>query len=1638
MKIQDISGRIYKILPVINGNHITDEVLNNVLEIYFSDELKIELKKQLLKYNQIFNNSKLPNENLNLQRGTYIIGPYSSGKSHIALFLSLLLGLDAKFTNIKKKKEIPNVREKCWDILFQAFSSNEIKNMIYLRKSNFVTLYITLTDHLTQWKLENVIIDSFNESRAAKINNIQLGLKLTEINTKAILKVLKSEPDELYYYNKLSSKEDKNKFLITFAEKHELAIKHKSFSEFAEELQKFINQNNFHGIIIFLDEFYRYFIEKSDTEKLHIGSVLQTFSSEIQPKVKLALLPITQVEMTGNDQFLEQVNRRFDRFPISYRNAEKLIHKRLIPEFNEQKLKKLIQTNPIHLNKTDFSFQTVKTVYPFCKRTIDSLISEVGKYTNNTKGVLSYSYTALIQNVENNALNLITADTLFDYFISGLESPELEGFERWQTYQNIERNYLKKIENESEFELTRKILKTLLFCTSRATTWSREDFQSHFFLNNIKFVNSCLDNLIKFIQEKSNNCVSSDINNEIFYYNPGVKQDLNKFIKTVDRCLIEEEILKQFWKENLNSDDIEEIRLIMPRELFIKAYKVHYLIDSFNTKNEIDEIFSILSNDIDEDEIVTYEFEEEVIDAVFLIDSLNIYEDEIIKYFNTGYYKQLDDDFKKNLKSSFIYVIPSPIPSESINKVRNYYARKILFHILKAFQKKKNLQWSYLKNKINNKLLNQTEISQRINLLKTENDETLANFSETLENSIGTKESLGAKSSLFNLSDIISLRKNLLKKGRIYRKLRWNKYSYDNIDDGISNIAESIIYEKYSFLNESIFRNTKKFYGTGLFNWLKDYIGLIISDNFEFTLSNNLKKIATSTFIPLGIFKKGKKNSYFFNRTFNSKRPHFEVFYDILSQEEPFEISSVLKAYMQPPYGFPKSFTLSLILFLIKINIFELETMNGIVKIDKYLETKGRNKNKEIKKILEDLVQNCTLVIPKILTIEEIKYFKIFLSLLSPLIENENINRKIEKTLNTDFPTTESQKDIIEIFEKSQLFDKIIMLKEEVSAEYERFLKWISSNFIKNENFNEEITTALFYTKKIKGNDLFIWLESIFDKKNEDNYHKTSNNNKLKNILKCIKDPLVLSLNSSIFQCELRRKVLVLKHLFSLIEKNQKSKYSLLSSFTIQIRKFFTSLQILENYSIISDFSNKDVILKLIKNPGYYLEIITNPEFDLESLKHELKSFNSKISQNIRNLHTQYNKMLKSCLIDEFELEESKENKFLNFLNNLRLINNQKEMNFSDILADICSEHNYELKYKKNFACCEYCTFDTKHKFDYSFLGLKMNFIQDFEINTSFDFDNKNLTISKIKSKLQKLKNSLIDSQIKAMCKLYIHKEQGLLYKLQNYYSKRLKDKNINLNEILQKIKFHNQNIHEIIQDSKIINFIELIGIKFVEILVFIETLNQYQNSDAEKKRKLIKNLNDLIVNSEDLIELISMINNQNLSKIDQIIKEYELLKLDDLIYLNFQDNLNKKIKNRINSNFLSKIKEDGKSFIIFQNQRSNLDTIINLFKENQESFNYFILGDDKVLSSFDSKENLFFEWEQIGYYIIEYQKDLEIMVQRMFPNCYFIGDRNHGRNMYDKSLWGKKLHIYENKEEITHRVGLIQIKYGMKKVNFF
>ena len=113
------------------------------LKEYFGityDELKEVLNSQLAKYNKIFNPIKKPNENLNLLRGTYIIGPYSSGKSHVALFLSLLLGLDVNFQNSNRHNEIPNIRKRCWEILEENFSLTEMMKFNNLKEGNFLVL----------------------------------------------------------------------------------------------------------------------------------------------------------------------------------------------------------------------------------------------------------------------------------------------------------------------------------------------------------------------------------------------------------------------------------------------------------------------------------------------------------------------------------------------------------------------------------------------------------------------------------------------------------------------------------------------------------------------------------------------------------------------------------------------------------------------------------------------------------------------------------------------------------------------------------------------------------------------------------------------------------------------------------------------------------------------------------------------------------------------------------------------------------------------------------------------------------------------------------------------------------------------------------------------------------------------------------------------------------------------------------------------------------------------------------------------------------------------------------------------------------------------------------------------------------
>ena len=229
--IRNFTGKIIKILDVIDGTTLNDEMIQNILAIYFTPKLKDELLSLLKKYQMIFDPHQFNIQSL--KPGTVILGPYSSGKSHFALFVALLLGLEINFNDPSLREKIPNIREKCWEILEREENfGNQIKELHDLKVNKYLVSFVSLTNYREESDFLTIILDTINHTLESHGISQKIGVESTKKNRSIILEYMKTnDPTSFREYNSIKKDNGKLLFLKNYANEHDLRLKIKTNTE---------------------------------------------------------------------------------------------------------------------------------------------------------------------------------------------------------------------------------------------------------------------------------------------------------------------------------------------------------------------------------------------------------------------------------------------------------------------------------------------------------------------------------------------------------------------------------------------------------------------------------------------------------------------------------------------------------------------------------------------------------------------------------------------------------------------------------------------------------------------------------------------------------------------------------------------------------------------------------------------------------------------------------------------------------------------------------------------------------------------------------------------------------------------------------------------------------------------------------------------------------------------------------------------------------------------------------------------------------------------------------------------------------------------------------------------------------------
>jgi len=1635
-KIRSLTGKIIRILDVIDGTTLNDEMIQNILAIYFTPELKGELSSLLNKYNTIFDPRQVHIQSL--KPGTVILGPYSSGKSHFALFLAFLIGLDVNFTNPRLREEISNIREKCWEILERKENLGyRVKELKDLREGKFLVSFVTLTNYREQSNFLSIIVDAINRTLKSHRISKRIGIELTEKNLSFILETMKStNPSAFEGYNKITNNEEQFIYIKNYANEHDLRLKLKSHTEIAIELQSIAEENGYKGYLLFFDEFFRYYNPQEKNSKIKIGSILQSFSYEIQNNVKLGILPISQEPIFENDEFLQQVERRFSKVTISYENATSIIHKRLIPEVNLDAIENFFK---IHFpNSSEYrkriSLDVFKDYYPFHKKTITDLQKFVGYYANDTKGIINYLWYALKEESFKDADQLITANTLYDYFISDLNSPEMRGYELKEKCEEIKDQYISKIESYIERDLSEKMLKILLFCTNKSMDWSLDDFYNHFYDYSESTIRDLLENLVQYIENHSN-FISANISRENFYYNPGGRGDINRYVTIIERAIDESQILDFYWNESMN-DLLQNQRI--KKEIFEwkKVLCKTYCIIPVNGDLDriIDETLKMLIELPEKDNIFTYEFDKNfLIDAVFIIDKQKSSNKNIIETkLNSKIKEQKRLSEIDNFEFNIYYIKPLSFLKSEIHKIKNYYARKICLTIFELVSMKKDYNWDQLKNTSSLRrykgILNDTVMDMNLKTFLSENKETNSRYITDIKVTLSSVEKDESILGLLRDDNINGIFMKSLNKAEMFDTKSWTDYSfYDkNLNTIIKETMETLIPLKYPILDDLIVMDTKKLYGSNLTGILNLLVKHVFIENYEFRITDNkTKQVLTTTFKELDLIEVIKKNDFRFKQRFSiESSTYFNRFNELFKGKKEVEINEIIIEYMKPPYGFPKIVTFLMLLSLVHMQKF-IFTLRG-KEISSLTDIKNSIGIKTInKKGVNNIIRRGFITKGEILNRIQFKRINLIISTLinyenyrtykniqkkSKIVDfdAEPLKRFIEEVIEINLPSLNHQIQLVELINTLQVTTMLSSLKENTINFYEKL-----KNYLKI-NANLEDIKLFDYEKLDLGNEIFNLSEFL----NEIQGIESSGKIALIELIKIFDDWF----NVQDFKDLLAKIFLIIE---KMEEKN--SDFNLIS----EDIDFLIKTSSIQDEDWIKSQHQKIIIdiTEILTDRFKFMNIVKGELGQEIKIKDSIEKYKEIFINRYKQLHSKFWSII-SAYKDNYESSELVLVKTIEKISHLKIKTSYRQEKINHQLK-ICN--NYEnltdQKIIEEIGCSE-CKFYFNADFDLTIIPGCRYSISVFNLIGAKSSE----IISAIDTKL----TEFLITQILKILKSFVCEE----------------DKETLGKSIIEKISYElNQGEREMFLEctkttkdfdypkarKMFLNKSEIKSEKRSDILLAIEfvyrvglTLGYKDNNSIIKQAKAINAIFENISFVEFFNDLIEV----NLSPLDIIKVKYMIFQLEDL--LSFEPRINNLANNQIAELFKKRINDYGKVLII---PHSKYEFINDIYYEIQNhNLNLRVLKlnktvEERSLSKIDKSQlkkgnECFFAYEQIIIMNQKMQKELQTLIRSIFSNCYYFGELELAREFfYNNSI--KYLEIYIDDNNKWTKWGYIQKLFG-------
>lgn len=942
MQIKDFINRIYEPINVINGSAIIcnkdlsnpeelktkDDMLNNILQIHLSEDLVENTMKFLSRILSIYN---LPGGRMGADKpGTLIYGAYSCGKSHFMTYLSILCGLEVEFSDPEKSHI--NIKEECWKILEDKIGSEEIKRFESLKNEKFLVYIYSLISAEAGKDFRHIIINSFN--RALDYNNIRDKVAVNPIDALDKLEIETYEklmekyyPDLKKEYRNTEDIEKKNNLIKTVQQRRGMIKQNLGNDDIAEEMRTILNKNKIKGVVLFFDEFFRYYKPLSDDNKKITGSYLQNFGYELQNILKIPIILISQVELMSSDRFLQQVEDRFARVPLKHSESAPIIQKRIIPDREVEKISNyysLFKSKRPHLvlSKEEFINN-----YPFHPKTIKELEARIGDFANEQRGVMTYAVTALKNHREDNADELISADTLLDRIIMAIINPADRGYNLKKVYENIAQidNFFDSLSETTleEKMLMEKIFKIILFCTSPTHPWTYEDFFNHFYDIDSDHLREILDNFYDKLRDNYQ-LITKTLNQKAFFYSEGTTGDVTIYVNKVIKCLNKEECLRKQFEVNCGSIANGFKCLQGKIKKFVKWFFSGDSTELLEKINQEKILESLIKKPKNTKSLKSEEIENHLIDAIVIIDNL-YYNDlnKIQEILKNGFDNlQVDEEFKEIfqlsiLKKCIFYILPSSLNKTTQDSIIAYFSQKISLIIFENL-KNEQLEWKFHKNQLKhedfNRLFDETQLMDVFKDFKKEDPRMYSSLIKTLKEEIDK----------FENSEEINLYNNV-KNGKIlYNLTTWEEISIIQPNDNWENIFEycfnKFFKEKYPILNKLNIKNT--YLPPSATTWFNKLLKNFFYDdtthdyNIIDSSINNLYQNEIKSF---GLISFLKKDKFVFKKDFSVDNDYFKLFNKLDSNPEGkyISFSEALTEYLCPPYGFPFRLTAILLLSLI-------------------------------------------------------------------------------------------------------------------------------------------------------------------------------------------------------------------------------------------------------------------------------------------------------------------------------------------------------------------------------------------------------------------------------------------------------------------------------------------------------------------------------------------------------------------------------------------------------------------------------------------------------------------------------------------------------------------------------------------------